>query len=655
MSKKPPQKAANKKPAKTQRPKTPSAELQSTAEQLRSLQSRDEELIRRNEQLQSRNSELAQLSNDLTNVLSGVDIPVVILGLDRRIRRFTPPAEKLLGLGAVDIGGPVGTLRIALPDLDNLVSTVIQDAREAVREVQAESGRWFLLRMRPFRAAGGKIEGVLMVFVDVHEIKQQEEALKRDKTFISAILHAAKDLLVMVLDREGRIVYFNRASQRLTGYSLEEVKGRQLWDFLLIPEEEAAVRTAFHEVLGGAQKQLENYWVAKDGRRLRVKCSHTVAKSERGSAESVIKTGIDITERHEARRRAQESEATVQAIMQSAAGAILASDKEGRIQFANDMAAKIYGYGPGELIGRPVESLVPTRLRKDHLLRRAAWFAEPHNMSLDVDVAGLRKDGTEFPIEINLSYISASEGNLCVAFISDITERKKSEQTLLQYKEHLQRLTAALLFAQESGNREVARELHDVFSQELAAIGMEISSLKEEAQSGADLISHLSDLGKKIARLAAEIHQTSRELHPAILEELGLEPALRQECQSFEQRSGIPTEFTAEAVPTGLPDDVALCLYRVAQESLRNVHKHAADAEIVRVSLVGSLEGITLRIEDTGDGFELEEALKKGGLGFISMEERVRLVNGTLTIRSQPGKGTTVTAVVPLKLEKKPA
>ena len=102
-------------------------------------------------------------------------------------------------------------------------------------------------------------------------------------------------------------------------------------------------------------------------------------------------------------------------------------------------------------------------------------------------------------------------------------------------------------------------------------------------------------------------------------------------------------------MPAELPNHVALCLYRVAQESLRNIHKHAANADAVQVSLTGSPEGITLRVEDNGDGVHLDDAVKRGGLGLISMEERVRLVNGKLTIQSQPGKGTTVTAFVPLE------
>jgi len=218
----------------------------------------------------------------------------------------------------------------------------------------------------------------------------------------------------------------------------------------------------------------------------------------------------------------------------------------------------------------------------------------------------------------------------------------------LRVEEQLQRLTGELFSMQEQRNREVARELHDVFSQELVGVGMEIALLKQAVKSDVDLTGRVSEIESKIASLREGLHRTSRVLHPAILEDLGLEAALRQECDLFQKTSGIQTEFTAKQVPAEIPQDVALCLYRVIQECLRNISKHAPDTDRVRTSLTGGAEGITVIVEDNGDGFELNEALRKGGLGLISMEERIRLVKGKLTIQSQIGKGTTVTAFVPL-------
>ena len=628
-------------------------ELQSTNEKLETtneeLQSSNEELLTLSEQAQVRNAELLQLSQDLNHVLSGLDIAIVTLDSSRRIRRFTPPAEKLLGLIPGDLGRPIADLHlhVPVPDLDELISAVTEKGEEITREVQAESGHWFLLRVHPFRG-NGQIEGVLIAFVDIHELKRQQE-IERDKNFIAAILDAAKDLLVIVLDREGRIVHFNVACERLTGYSEKDARGRFLWDFLLPPKEAEAVKAAFQKAVAGQPVQLENHWIARDGRRPLISFSHTAVIRD-GHVESVIKTGIDVSARQEANQRVQESEATVSALMENAIQAILTCGVDGRIVLANTAAEKMFGYQRNELMGRSLEFLLPKRFREVHEKHRATWFAKPGNrpMGIGLDLAGVRKDTSEFPVEVSLSYVDTRAGTLAVAFISDISDRKKSERTLLEYKNQLQQLTGALLTAQESGNRQVARELHDVFSQELAAIGMELSSLKEGAKSS-DIRARLSDLGKRISRLAADIHRTSRELHPAILEELGLEPALRQECESFEQRSAIATQFTATNVPHAIPQEVALCLYRVAQESLHNIQKHAPESDIVRLSLSGGAESLTLRVEDTGNGFELDEALRKGGLGLISMEERVRLVHGKMTIESKPGKGTIVTAFVPLR------
>jgi len=227
------------------------------------------------------------------------------------------------------------------------------------------------------------------------------------------------------------------------------------------------------------------------------------------------------------------------------------------------------------------------------------------------------------------------------------TELERNQRALEEYKQRLQELTAGLLNAQENASRALARDLHDVFSQEVSILATQIFTLQEESRSNNELASRLSDLGQRSVRLAHNLHRTSRELHPTILEDLGLKAALADECAAFQERTRIRTQFTAENVPAELPTVVNVCLYRVAQESLRNIGKHAANCTAVRVMVSGS-QGVTLRIEDNGEGFNLEEAHRKGGLGLISIEERVRLVNGSFSIHSEPGKGSTLEVRVPL-------
>lgn len=196
----------------------------------------------------------------------------------------------------------------------------------------------------------------------------------------------------------------------------------------------------------------------------------------------------------------------------------------------------------------------------------------------------------------------------------------------------------------EEQNRSLARELHDVISQRLAALAMEIDVIERNPPASAEeLRSRLRRLSARVAGLAKTMHEISRQLHPSILDDLGLVEALRGECLLFSDLYQNPLSFRADNVPEPLPEPVSLCLYRIAQEGLRNIGKHARHAA-ASMTLTGSESGIRLSIEDTGPG-----GLTAGkGLGLIGMKERARLVNGKLRVKSQPGKGTRVEVEIPL-------
>jgi len=218
---------------------------------------------------------------------------------------------------------------------------------------------------------------------------------------------------------------------------------------------------------------------------------------------------------------------------------------------------------------------------------------------------------------------------------------------LRDYQEELQALTAKLIGAQEAESKRLARELHDDFGQKLAVLGMEMADLARQA-STQELGGRLLELTAQIGGLAKDVHHISRRLHPAILDDLGLAVALKNECAAFSEQHGIPTEFDSGVMPFSVPDDISLCLYRVAQECLRNAGQHA-NAAHVRIALRGGGDEIAMEITDVGNGFHLERVKGKGRLGLISMEERVRLVNGAFSIWSQPGEGTLVKVSVPLR------
>ncbi|MBI3894652.1 MAG: hypothetical protein HY313_01845 [Acidobacteria bacterium] len=228
-----------------------------------------------------------------------------------------------------------------------------------------------------------------------------------------------------------------------------------------------------------------------------------------------------------------------------------------------------------------------------------------------------------------------------VAIVRNITERKKAE-------EELRALTSRLISAREEETKHLARELHDVFSQRLAVLGMETAAVEQQfGCSDPACCQTLHKVGEEIGSLARDVHQLSRELHPSILDDLGLAAALRAECAAFSRQHNIAVQFEPNHVPESLPGPASLSLYRIVQESLRNIGKHAG-ATAVRVTLDGTDGALVLGVEDNGCGFALDQIKGKRGVGLVSMEERIRLVDGSISIRTQPGMGTTVEARIPL-------
>jgi PAS domain S-box-containing protein len=233
----------------------------------------------------------------------------------------------------------------------------------------------------------------------------------------------------------------------------------------------------------------------------------------------------------------------------------------------------------------------------------------------------------------------------------NITERRRAEHALQQSRQELRALAGRLINADEEARKTISRELHDDLSQKLALLAFDTSSLVlSPPPSVEEMKEPLRNLQNRVVQLSQDVRQISHQLHPTILEDLGLTAALSELCDEFSVREGIQVAFEQEAMPKALPVELASCLYRVVQEALHNVSKHARASQ-VRLKASGSPEGIHLSIHDTGVGFDSEAGLSQHGLGIVSMKERVQLVQGEFSIHSKPGRGTEVTVFVPLSKE----
>ena len=222
--------------------------------------------------------------------------------------------------------------------------------------------------------------------------------------------------------------------------------------------------------------------------------------------------------------------------------------------------------------------------------------------------------------------------------LQDITEQKRAE-------EELSTLSRRLIKAQEAERALLARELHDDVTQRMAVLAIDLGRAEAEVP-GSARSEIMRTVREGLIRLSEDIHSLAYRLHPSVLEELGLAEALRTECERRGRHGGMDITLDLDPVPAALGKDAALCLYRVAQEALNNVVRHAR-ARAASVVLRQMDGGVLLAVKDDGVGFDPDEPRGRGSLGLVSMRERLRLVSGTLDVESAPGHGTAVVAWVP--------
>ena len=225
---------------------------------------------------------------------------------------------------------------------------------------------------------------------------------------------------------------------------------------------------------------------------------------------------------------------------------------------------------------------------------------------------------------------------------------RESERILRQNESDLRGLAGRLIYAQEQERSRLAFELHDDLAQRLAVFALDVGQLELQlTDPPAPVREALHEMKTGIVRISQDVHSLSRQLHPSILDDLGLTKAVESECAGFSRREGIEAVFNHENVPGGIPQDVSLSLYRIIQEGLRNISKHAC-AEHIFVSLKANDHDVLLAVQDDGIGFDWAEVKRNPGLGLSSMRERARLIHGKFSIKSQPEKGTVITVRAPL-------
>ncbi len=304
---------------------------------------------------------------------------------------------------------------------------------------------------------------------------------------------------------------------------------------------------------------------------------------------------------------------------------------------------------PEMFLGKNVREVLPPQLAQDvtRCLALTARTDEPQVLEYS-----LQMENEERHYEARLI---GMEGDKTLSIVRDVTDRKRashaleeSQAKLNQSHTHVRSLLGRLIDVQESERRRISRELHDDLSQKIATLSVAISRLKRQVPlADSELIAELDGLRQKTNSLTDEIRRLSHQLHPAVLEHLGLVTALESYIGNFRDEEQIDVKLTAELGDERVPFQTSICIYRVAVEALRNVSRHSGAASAA-ISLRRNNGLLELRVSDSGTGFDVDAFRKGGGLGLVSIEERLRLLHGSCEIHSSPQKGTTLVARVPL-------
>ncbi len=615
-------------------------ELQSTNEELQTakeeLQATNEELRTVNDEMQDRNVESTRLADDLSNVLSSVAIPILILGRDSRIRRFTPAAKKILDLTAADVDRPFTEVqaKIKIPDLIMLLDDVLDRLAPLERTVRADDGRWYQLGVRPYMTLDNRVDGTVLSVYDIDALKKAELLLAEARDYAESIVETMRECLV-VLDVDLRVRTANRAFCQQFRTAPEEVVGRRL-DAIGRPWDAPELARILEQLARGEQVDEVRFERELPDAGLRSLVVNGRRMSKTGW---ILLTLADITDRVQldlarTEDRLARNEAGFRRMLTSAAEAIVMSDQEGRLVFANDTATRIFGYGEGELLGVRMDALLPPRPT------RAAN-----------DLVALRKDGSEFPVEVAMSPMEGSEGPLVAAFVADVTLRREAEQKIRDYQAKLQRMAFEAALAEERERRRIAQDLHDRVGQSLALARMKLEAVRDAAI--ADVRAAIVATIELIATSIEDTRTLTFDLAPPVLYDLGLKAALSWLCEDIEKRSGVRVEMADDGNQPPFDEATAALLFRAVRELLTNVFKHA-QAPSARIALKQADSHFEIDVEDAGAGFDVENLARgpNAGFGLFSVREQIARLGGTVDIESMPRRGTRVSLRVPITTER---
>jgi PAS domain S-box-containing protein len=584
----------------------------------------------------------------ILQILQGSPVAMLVSRVkDERVELANRKFGELFGYSPEDVPDVQGWWPHAYPDpvyraaVQSQWQMLIERVNQAPSESQSMSAR--------VQCKDGKTRDIefhlsrvgdryLVSFVDLTAHKTVEDALRESEAKFRLVAETAP-CAIWILENDG-LVYVNQYAESVSGYSRDELFSMNPWT-IVDPEFRAMnYERSMQRLQGGnpesryqfkiRTKSGETRWLDFSGARMQFE-----------GKPAILATAFDITAMKRAEQQLRERTIYLDALITNSPLGIVTKDEHSRVLFCNPAFEQMFQYSQNEIQGNDIDEIIASHdlaeaIRMTHVVKQGGV--------VHATAQRRRKDGTL--IDVELHGIRVYSGDTFVgafAIYQDITERRRSEEKLQALRNRLSR-------AQEEERSRVARDLHDDIGQRLALLSIDLEEIKvASAKVSATLTRQLEALVRTAGEITTDLHSVSRRLHPSQVELLGLAPALNNFCQKFAERNGMEIRFRNAAPSCKLPQDAALCLFRVAQEAIRNVQKHSGCPQAtVELDEISGL--LRLRVSDQGIGFDPTSPDAAQGLGLLSMEERLRSMGGELFVHSRQGGGTCIEALVPVSL-----